>query len=211
MNRLLSLIFPQKCPYCGKTIGYSLTECEACRESFPDKPFTRITNTGVKCSAPFLYEDKVKNAIIQLKFHRVVFNAGSLSAAVARTVCDIYGDHIPELVTCVPMSRDRLKKRGFNQSELLAEKTAALLGKSFVRTMKRDNGAEIQHELTREERINLIDRTYHIIDPSIVRGKEILLIDDIMTTGTTLLRCCEVLMDCGAEKVICAVAAITEK
>lgn len=210
MNRLLSLLFPPKCPYCGRSVGSGMTECDACRKSFPEKPFVRRAGAEVKCAAPFLYRNEVRNAIIQMKFHKTVFNADSLSAAVAGAVREVYGDNIPETVTCVPMSKDRLRKRGFNQAELLAEKTAALLGKSFVRTMKRDSGAEIQHELTREERINLPDRTYHIIDPSIVRDKEILLIDDIMTTGTTLLRCCQVLKDSGAKGVICAVAAITE-
>lgn len=211
MNRLLSIFFPNHCPYCSELIPYNMNECKCCRATFPLEPQVELTPTGEICIAPFVYDGKVRLAIEGFKFRGRLSNGCSLSAAISRAVKMTYGKDMDyELVTCVPMSNDRKRKRGFNQSEVLAEKAAAELQKPFIRLLKRESGAPVQHELSYKERIaQRSDTTIHLTDPELVKGKSILLIDDVMTTGTTLSNCCRILHEGGAARILCAVAAMT--
>ncbi len=212
MNRITATIFPPRCPYCSKLLRYDMTECLLCRAQFPKQPRIELTPTGEICISPLTYDAKVRKAILDYKFHGKTFNAESLSAAMAAAVKRVYyKDMSFEVITCVPMSKDRRKRRGYNQSELIARNVAKLLDKPFEELMYRDSGAEQQHNLNAYERINNRDMTYHVIDPEKIKGKKILIIDDVMTTGATLSNCSKILKEQGAERVLCAVAAITVK
>ncbi len=209
---LLELLFPPKCPYCSCSLTYNMTECASCRNAFPPVPRIEYTPSGDICTAPFTYEGIVADALKDYKFRGNLFNAKSFSAAMVSAL-KAAGANITEtdVITCVPMTKGRRKKRGFNQAEILAKKTAALLGKPFRNLLWRDVESVYQHYLEKEERKIQNKNYYSCISIDDVRGKKILLIDDIMTSGATLSSCCGVLKDNGAESVICAVTAIAKK
>ncbi len=212
MNRLLALFFPPKCPYCGAAIPHDMTECLICRANFPEHPRIEALPSGEVCIAPFTYSEKVRKAIIDFKFHGNRFNSESLAAAVAASVREVYYKDMGfEFITCVPMSRDRKKVRGFNQSELIATLAAKQLDKPFVSLLYRDNGAAVQHQKTYEQRINDEDDSFHIVQDAVIKDKNLLLIDDVMTTGTTLSRCSALLRKAGAGRVLCAAVAIVDE
>lgn len=211
MNRILSIFFPHKCPYCDKILKYDMTECLVCRAEFPKVPRIEPLPTGEICVAPFTYNGVIRKAISEYKFKGKRFNSHSLAGAVASTIKNVYyKDMSFEVITCVPMSKERKKDRGFNQAELIARYAAEILDKPFEELLYRDDGAAVQHEMTYEQRISNADDTFHIKDPEKVKGKKLLLIDDVMTTGTTLSKCSALLKESGAERVFCASVAIAK-
>ncbi len=208
----LEMLFPPKCPYCSKVISYDMTECLACRAAYPLDPMIEVTPKGDICIAPFTYEEKIAEAIKNYKFKGVVFNAKSFSAAIVSAIRKTYyKDMCFEVVTSVPMTLSRKKNRDFNQSELIAKNAAELLDKPYEELFVRTVDTSYQHYLERDKRIQHNKNYYSVIDEEKIRGKKILLIDDIMTSGATLSACSEVLKDAGAERVLCAVAAIVRK
>lgn len=212
MNRLLSIFYPRKCPYCSKPLKYDMTECLVCRAEFPKTPRIEALPTGEICIAPFTYNGAIRRAICDYKFRGKKFNAYSLAGAVVSSIRNVYYKDMGfEVITCVPMSKDRKIERGFNQSELIARYAAEQLDKPFENLLYRESGAAVQHEKTYSERISGKDDSFHVISQEKVEGKKLLLIDDIMTTGVTLSRCSTILRDCGAERVFCASVAISKE
>lgn len=209
---LLEMIFPPKCPYCSCTLTDNMTECSSCRSEYPTKPRVEYTLSGDICTAPFTYEGVIADALKDYKFRGRLFNAKSFSAAIVSAL-KMTGTDISEadVITCVPMTKGRRKKRGFNQAEILAKRTAPLIGKPFRNLLRRDVESVYQHYLENEERKIQNKNYYSCISIDEVKGKKILLIDDIMTSGATLSSCCGVLKDNGAKSVICAVTAIAKK
>lgn len=212
MNRLLAFFFPPKCPYCSAPISHDMTECLVCRTKFPVHPRIEALPSGEICVAPFTYSESVRKAILDFKFHGYKFNSESLASAVANSIREVYCKDMGfEMITCVPMSKDRKKVRGFNQSELIAALAAKKLNKPYASLMYRDNGAALQHKKSYEQRINSEDKSFHIMQDADIKGKKLLLIDDVMTTGTTLSRCSALLRKGGAERVLCAAIAIVKE
>lgn len=211
MNRITAIFFPPKCPYCSRIISHDMTECITCRAMFPKAPRIEPLPGGEICIAPFSYDSRVRAAIEDYKFRGKSFNCHSFGSAVANAIKTVYYKDMEfEVITSVPMSVDRKHKRGFNQSELIARYAAKLLGKPYVEMMYRDKGGAVQHELTIEQRRNKPeDHTFHAIDPEKIKERSILLIDDIITSGVTMSDCCRVLKENGAERILCAAAAMS--
>ena len=209
---LLELIFPPKCPYCRKGIRYDMTECLACRAGYPLDPRIEITPKGDICIAPFTYENQFARALKDYKFSGRTFNSKSFAAAIVSAIRKTYHKDMDfDIVTCVPMTKSRLRKRGFNQAAIIGKRVALLSDKPYSELLIRTVDSEHQHYLGREERIKHNKKYYSCISPENVKGKKILLIDDIMTSGATLSSCSEVLRDNGADRVLCAVTAIVIK
>ena len=107
------------------------------------------------------------------------------------------------------MYRKALQRRRFNHAEALARECAAVMGLPYVETLEKYRQNAPQHTLRRSERSLNVKDVYRVIDPSLVKGKRILLIDDIITTGSTLGECARMLKTGGCRRVICAVACTT--
>ena len=205
--RFLSLLFPDRCPYCGQIISGKALECEVCRSELIALRLEMTIPSGSRCIAPFSYEGKVRNAILEYKFSSIKFNAESLARRLAEVLSDIAQD--TDIVCWVPVSKKRRRERGFDQSELLAVKTARLLGINCACLLKKIKNNETQHRLDKEQRAANVKNVYAAAKPKLIKDKRILLVDDICTTGNTLAECCRVLYSAGARSVLCAAAAIT--
>ncbi len=111
------------------------------------------------------------------------------------------------LVTCVPLHKSRLKKRGFNQSSLIAERVAEYLRIPFdENVLKRIRNTKIQSGLVRKERVKNTKGAFEvrILESEVksqMKGKKVLLIDDVWTTGSTMRECIKVMKRNGAKKV----------
>lgn len=111
------------------------------------------------------------------------------------------------IVTFVPLHRRRLGDRGYNQAELIANYVCHRLDVPCAQTLKRIRNTTTQTKLSRQDRLANIQSAFRCISPEIVVSKNILLIDDVMTTGATLNECAKVLKKAGAKKVFAAVVA----
>lgn len=180
-----------------------------CRAQFPRYPRIEPVPSGEVCVAPFSYDSSVRQAIINYKFNGKKFNAKSFASAVSTVVENVYKDMDFEVVCCVPLSRQRQKQRGFNQSELIARAVADYFNKPFEMLLIKNKDNVEQHTLSATDRIKNVLDVYALTDSEKVRNKKILLIDDIATTGNTLAECCRTLKTGGADRILCAAIAIT--
>ena len=120
---------------------------------------------------------------------------------------DVFGDN--PLVVPVPLHPRRLRWRGFNQSELLAESLAEhFLLQTDALTLNRVRQTMPQADIQeREQRLDNVSDVFSCAHPENVRGRSILLIDDVCTTGATLNECARVLKENGAKRVVALVVA----
>ena len=211
-QRLCSLLYPPKCIFCQQLLGPDQTDlCPSCRQKLPfvdgktaRVPFSRRTVAALR------YEEPVRGAILRYKFHgRRQYAAGFgrlLAMQVYRELRDAY-----DCVSFVPVSRARLRERGYDQAQLLAEATAEELGCRAVRLLQKRRNVPAQSGIQEPERrkANVLG-VYRVPNPELVRDRRILLIDDVITTGATLSECCKTLLDAGAREIVCAALATAQ-
>ena len=113
----------------------------------------------------------------------------------------------------MPVSRRRLRERGFDQCRLLAVQVAKVYGMRPVRTLKKwkDVPSLDSSEASPAMRRKLVAGVYRVISPETVAGKRILLVDDIITTGATVSACALALQQAGAYEITAAAVAATEE
>jgi ComF family protein len=193
------------CPRCGRPFrsGVALLHsplhlCGACRLRPP--AFTRAWSF-------YRYEPPLQDAIHLFKYHRKVALAGALGELMNTAWTDI-----PEVDTVipVPLHPSRLREREFNQSLLLADRVARSLHRPVSWTaLLRVRATEPQTELRRAGRLKNLRRAFIVPDQARVAGKRILLVDDVLTTGTTVNECAKALRKAGAGQVYVATLACT--
>ncbi len=209
----LELLFPPRCVFCGRVIAPGTKICRACAETITPVNTFRCMNlpgTGqnIPCGILYPYEGPIRDSIIRFKFYGEKENSDFYAEQLAKLI----QSHapVPDLVTAVPISSQRKKKRGYNQSELIARKTAETLGLPYAECLKKIHDNREQHLLPRSERIRNVRGVYRAVEEE-AKGKKILLIDDIITTGSTLCECCRELLRGGAKTVVCAAVAQVDK
>lgn len=212
---LLNLLFPPKCPFCGRLLekGQVLL-CPDCQR---DLPWTQGAHGEQKlefvdlCAAPLWYRDKVRRSHHRYKFSGVQAYVGPYVVLMAQCV----EDHLLgrfDVITWVPLSRWRLWRRGYDQSRLLAEGLAGKLGVPCRCMLKKKRHTTAQSGLTgeSERRANVLG-AYKPASDAQIMGRRILLVDDVVTTGATLSECARVLRTAGAAEVVCVTLAMTGK
>lgn len=196
------LLFPTRCPLCNCVISSKESSCVKCKKSYPKNTYSFIIDRKTICFAPFQYKDAYKLAILKLKFSGRKDIANPMSAEMAKEITrEKYFSF--DLITFVPLSKNRLKERHYNQSELLAKGVAKRLGNSCMPTLFKIIDNKPQHTLSKEERKENVKNVYKVVDKNNVSNKDILLIDDICTTGATLRECVNMLKKSGAKSVVC--------
>ena len=202
LDRLLELLYPTKCAFCHKLTGGDKI-CKSCRTALP------LTPKGAQvqkfpfisaCVSPLYYTGDVRESLLRYKF-------GSLSAyaevyAPFMAKCIDENQISCDIITWVPLSRKRLRERGYDQAKLMADELSRLCGISCCRLLKktRNNPAQSGTGSAEKRRAN-VSGVYTAVDTEKIRGKSILIVDDIVTTGATLSECGRMLMSAGAGEV----------
>jgi ComF family protein len=106
-----------------------------------------------------------------------------------------------DIIVPVPLSAGRLWQRGYNQSEILARALAKELGLSFSNALVKTKSTRPQSELKRDRRLNNVRGVFGIRRGARIAGKTILLVDDVLTTGSTLNECARILLESGAGRI----------
>ena len=109
-----------------------------------------------------------------------------------------------DYITCVPMHKEQKLNRGYNQSELLAKECADLMRTKYIHSLEKYKKNQVQHTLSGAERRKNVKGVYRPINKEMLKGKRVLLIDDIITTGSTLAECTKILSKCGCSDICCA-------
>ncbi len=212
LSRVLDVLFPPKCAFCGKLLRNGEEDvCAVCLRDLPgmgEKEKTCDFLTGV--TAPYSYEGLVRQALLRYKFQGVPARGAAFGRRIAEDLLR-RGMTDFDVITWVPLSRKRERKRGYDQARILAEAAAERLGVGAEPLLRKVRDVPPQSRQTSPEarRAN-ISGCYEALDGA--AGKRILVIDDIVTTGSTLSECARVLMLAGAEKVRgAALACVREK
>lgn len=210
-NGILNLLFPPKCPFCGTIQDHPgiCRSCEAALPWLPDAEAVREVPGGFRCAGSLRYERAVRDVFLRLKFHGASELAEPLGGLLAQCAAEQLSGEF-DTVTWVPVSRKRLRKRGYDQSELLARSACRLWDTQPTRLLRKLSNNPAQSSLNDvSARKANVTGVYEAVGD--VSGKRILLIDDICTTGSTLSEGARILMDAGAESVVCAAVALTEQ
>jgi ComF family protein len=183
--------------------------CGLCQRAAP--PFVRAVAYGS-------YEGGLRELIHLLKYEQVRPAAGVLGRMLAQAVAGLESLWSqPQIsVVSVPLHARKLRQRGFNQTELIvreALKVSAEAGRLVLRSgiLERRRETLSQIGLTRHQRRENIRGAFVVTKPDLVSGREILLVDDVFTTGTTVSECARVLLRAGASKIYVATVARTLK
>jgi len=183
--------------------------CKKCSESI-----SRTHGSGAQsgdffstCVSPLYYENNVRDAILRFKFNDATVYAQLFGEFLADSIREnLKGGY--DIITWVPLSRKRLKKRGYDQAMLLAMSAALKLDDVAVELLIKQTDVPAQSGVgSPEKRRANINGVYSVADEELVRGRRILLIDDIITTGSTLSECAKTLRYSGATEVVCATLA----
>ena len=207
----LNFLFPRRCPFCNQHIGNKELICVGCEKKLPytgDRA-VRQTSWG-RVAAPLYYEDAVRRAILDFKFKGRMGGLPCFGSLTARCAAEEFGGEF-DSITWVPVSRKRLRKRGFDQARYLAGSLCVEWHVAPVETLRKavDNPAQSGLTDAEHRRANVLG-VYEAL-PENVRDKRLLLIDDIVTTGSTLTECVRVLREAGAADVVCLTLARTEE
>lgn len=211
-SALLDLLFPPKCIFCHRLlIQDEESICPACAASLPimEKAEREQHLRGISlCTSAFRYEGDVRSSLHRYKFGGCAFYAEKYAQIMAKLFdaeelsCDV--------ISYVPLSRQRRRKRGYDQAQLLAEQLSRLTGIPCVCTLQKlRNTAAQSGTKDKARRYANIHGAYRADHTEVFSGREILLVDDIVTTGATLEECAAVLLASGAKAVKAATAART--
>ncbi len=205
INAVYDCLFPVRCPYCGKVINKNDYACTDCKKLFPEKSIERYAVGGYKCVSPFPYSGIFSKAVKKFKFGNCGGYSKQLSFMVVQSILQTYNISEIDVVTCVPMHKKSLKKRGYNHSQLLAKECAQIMNIPYADLLKKTRENKAQHSIKANKRADNVKGVYEIISKDSVKNKNILLIDDIITTGNTLGECSRILTQHGCKAVNCAV------
>lgn len=197
-DRISCILFPARCVLCGEVVGYGDYWCGRC--PCPLCETDEAPNNNIVSA--MRYADAVRPAVWRIKKkpdkHILRFFAFQMEAAARKKWPDMSFD----VLVPVPISADKRKERGFNQAERLAWELGQLIHTPVEeQALMRTNATLVQHDLSKSKRLDNAQASYQILNGDIVKGKQILLVDDVITTGATILACMYCLMAAGAAGV----------
>ena len=192
------------CPICGVPLLPDIEEDHLCENCIRTRPFFEAAR------APYFYEDILMTAIHQFKYKGKKIFADPLGALLFRFATSWVQESRTLLTIPVPLHPKRLRERGFNQSLLLARYVAKQLETELdFLSLRRVRHTSPQTALGRKERRKNVRNAFQVVNPSAVKAREVLLVDDVATTGNTLNECAKALRRAGCKKVLCLTIART--
>ncbi|MEY8316328.1 ComF family protein [Oscillospiraceae bacterium 50-58] len=210
-ERVLDLLFPPKCPFCQKILAEPRAPvCPECRPGLPwleGAAAERQVDFADGCFSPLAYRGSVPGAVHRYKFSRV----RALGRPFAALMAPCLSGCLPErggLITWAPLSKKRLRERGFDQAELLAREVGRLLDIPVLPLLEKKRHTAPQSELEESSarRANA-QGAYALLPGAGLTGKRVVLVDDVVTSGATLSACAALLRQAGAEGVYCLTLA----
>lgn len=198
----LPFLHSPKCPICSvplPDVGLKDHLCERCIQRPPY--FTGIYS-------PFIYKNGLRDAIHEMKYNGKPQIGKTLGKLLSLYLDSSILKSPISLVIPVPLHTKRLKSRGYNQSIIIAR----CLSQTFhvdldFTSLIRSVNTDPQVELPMDRRRKNVKNAFSVINKENIRGREVVLVDDVATTGSTLNECSRVLRKAGARRVFCVVVA----
>lgn len=215
---LADFVWPQRCPGCGALADPAFFLCERCLDRIPPLETALCVrclaaggegspcakHPGFTAHARWIYDERAGLIVQALKYEE---RPGLAKALGRRMASALPPGYRPDLVIEVPLHSVRLRERGYNQAALLADAVAAAIGAPRpARALRRVRRTKAQALLGPAERRRNLDGAFQLTDPGAWRGRSVLLVDDVLTTGATLEACLAPLRAARAEATALALA-----
>ena len=209
-DSILHLFFPPKCVLCRKVLKAQETDlCHKCRADLPEYRGSKFKLSFIaQWTGLWYYKENVRLSILRYKFGGRRSYADSYGRLLAMKLQkDDWDD--TDVLTWVPISRQRKFRRGYDQVELIGISLARELGMELTPTLKKIRHTKPQSTMgdISHRKANILG-AFEVIDPAIVKDQRILLLDDIVTTGATASEAARILLIAGAKEVKLATLAV---
>jgi ComF family protein len=212
LDRLISLIYPHRCVICGEVVEYDDMWCGRCELPLAERFTLDAPNRISEIAAPLRYEDEARRLILRLKERDDRRAFQFFAEQMAAHMAECWPERRFDLLIPVPASARKLEERGFNPPERLASCLGAIIEAPVdTDSLTRRDDSKRQRDLSAWERRANAERSYALAEGVSPGGKTVLLIDDVVTTGSTLAACAELLMTAGCEAVYALAAARTTR
>lgn len=199
-NQTLPKTYSHICEKCGESLDSLANFCLTCKKSI--KRYFKVAR------APFMYDGEIVKLIHNLKYNDCKYLGSYLSEILVEEYKKNNFD--VDIVIPIPLNPKRLKERGYNQAFLLCRKFETDLKLPIDTTsLIRKVDTPTQTKLTKQERKQNLENAFQVVDKSAIKGKRILLIDDVYTTGATLEEASKTLLKAGAKEIYCLTVAHT--
>ena len=206
---VLHLFFPNRCPVCGNVIGAQERFCGDCEAKLtPYSGHSDIAGAS-GFTAAYDYNSEVSPAIMLLKDGIGGNAAYALGGALADRLTAGGVTEDIDVIVPVPMYKSDRRRRGFDQTELIAREVSDIIGVPVYMAAVKTRSTKAQKTLSKTEREHNLAGVFAVPEPELIRGKRVLLIDDVCTTGSTLAELTGVLFQAGAASVYCAACCKT--
>lgn len=220
MDKLLTAFYPHHCFLCDAVLPSDKRLCAACltRAPYVLPPVCERCGRGEdvcicgghthafeRCISPFYHEGVAQESILRLKQRYDTVVAAGFAVEMAEVIRREYGGIAFDVVTSVPLHKKDLRARGFDQAKGLAQTLADRLGLPYAATLTKLTHTQPQKELSAIRRRGNLLGVFDVIAD--VEGRTILLVDDVITTGSTLDECAKMLKIFGADEVYAVTAA----
>ena len=204
LDLIAHLLYPWKCVFCESV----LKDTDICRECEEKLPYT-VGDSAMqkfpfidKCVSPLYYKDKVRASVHRYKFGGCSAYSRRYAALMSDCVENNLDCRSIDVISWIPLSKKRLRQRGYDQARLLAEEIAAKTGLPCRQLLQKVKNNSAQ-SLTRDakQRRENVAGVYALDDGADVSGLRILLVDDVVTTGATMSEAARILRKAGAKSV----------
>lgn len=197
---LLNLFYPLRCSACDSDLPYNslskiCSPCLASLKSIPQEPSLLFIRSCL------LYEGTTQELIRQFKYLGKDYLSEFWVHFLLKEWLHFAEMRTADILTSVPSHPIRLRERGYNQAQVLARSLAQAVGRPYLPLLKRVRYTPSQTHLKKEERAKNIKSAFQALDSASLKGKRVLLVDDVCTTGATLNECAKTLRRAGSGKV----------
>ncbi|MEG1752683.1 MAG: ComF family protein [Christensenella sp.] len=188
----------KKCVYCGREISAGTLVCDSCARE--EETLRNAEGFAEGILFAYRYEGVVRSLIHRYKYN----DTPRLAPFIAQRMAEVLDDFEigADLITFVPIHEKRLKVRGFDQTEMLAYYLNVLTGVPCERLLVRTRDTKPQYKLNARERWQNVHGAFALESGIDVCEKNILLLDDVYTTGVTISECMQVLAAAGANVMV---------
>ena len=230
-RQMRQLLFPRRCPCCRRVLG-TLPLCEVCTPQLEELRRGPVMRLDVSrhylgaldgAAAPYRYEGVVRSAILRAKYEGESWTAVELGVEMTARLFGAevemhFAEPVPGLVPGAAIGYDCIvpvpatsRRRGYNVPELMALPLAKSMEVPLApQALERTRAKRHQAGLPLEQRIANVAGVFRAAQPQQMEGKRILLVDDVITTGTTAAACAQALLHAGADSVFALAFATVE-
>ena len=222
LEDFLALVFPLTCAVCKHSL-YAFEDhiCRKCEANLPVTSYHLVPESNdlktkilglAEVDYVMAYLKYSKKGVSQILLHQLKYkNKPGLGKVLGR----LYGRLLAENgykerwqgIIAVPLHRDKLRRRGYNQSECFAEGMAESLSIPQLYALRRNTNTSTQTRKSRIQRWENVSEVFELIEGVSIKGRRILLVDDVMTTGATLAACANVIHTANPDRLDLAVIA----